>query len=107
MGRTLTIRETTQYEYGRYQPHRNKLNYACTSLYIILHQARIERDPQNCLRDNFWVIRKSCRWGYVSRNIANKLQKEMFADFIKEIVETSKQKPRTQPTELVKTIKQR
>ena len=44
-----------------------KLNYACTSLYIILHQARIERDPQNCLRDNFWVIRKSCRWGCVSK----------------------------------------
>ena len=44
-----------------------KLNCACTSLYIILHQARIERDPQNCLRDNFWVIRKSCRWGCVRR----------------------------------------
>ena len=27
-------------------------------------------------------------------------QKEMFADFIMEIVETSKERPRTQPTEL-------
>ena len=25
-------------------------------------QAGIERDPQNCLHNNFWVIRKSCRW---------------------------------------------
>ena len=25
MGRTLTIRETIQYEYGRYQPHSNNL----------------------------------------------------------------------------------
>ena len=35
------------------------LNYACTSLYIILHQAWIERDPQNCLHDHVWVIREN------------------------------------------------
>ena len=33
------------------------LNYACKSLYIILHQAWIERDTQNCLRDK----EKCCR----------------------------------------------